>query len=155
LKNSRRRSVIRYLLEHDGSGVLSDVAEEIAAEENDVTVRELSSDQRKRVYIALYQCHLPKMDSLGLVEYDKDRGTIELQDSVAQLSTYLDTPEPTAEDDIDRNRVEIAFSACIVALVSVGTLGIGGLSAIPAAGWTLVSIVGIIVIVGLQYWKRG
>ena len=154
LKNSRRRGVIRYLHDHGGSAVLSDVAEHIAAEENGITVRELSSDQRKRVYIGIYQCHLPKLDSAGVIEYDKNRGTIERQDSLTQLETYLDLEGHEPEGTADRNGAVLAVATGVVGLVSLGILGVDGLSAIPAAGWTLVSVVGIIAIVGLQYSNR-
>lgn len=152
LKNRRRRTVIRFLREHDGYAELNDLAEYIAAKENDIDVRQLSSDQRKRVYIGLYQCHLPKMDSLGVVDYDKDRGTIELQASVSQLLEYMDLdrdgPEETAESP--RAWAVPAVAAAVVAVVTLGTLGLGPLSAVPAVTWTLVSVVGILTIVGLQ-----
>ncbi|EMA59351.1 DUF7344 domain-containing protein [Halorubrum lipolyticum] len=153
LKNSRRRSIIQYLRAHDGYAELNDVAEHIAADENDITVRELSSDQRKRVYIGLYQCHLPKMDTLGVVEYDKNRGTIELQDSVSQLLAYMDPvdEDETEETAPDREWLAPAIAAAVVAVVGLGTLGIGALSAVPAAGWTLLCVVGILAIVGVQY----
>lgn len=150
LKNSRRRSTIQYLRDNGGSAELKDVAEHIAAEENDTTVRQLSSDERKRVYIGLYQCHLPKMDKLGVVEYDKNRGTIELQESVGQLLPYIGPVE--AESEVERDWTVPAIAACLVALVSLGTIGVGALSAVPPTGWTLVSVVGIVVIVGVQHW---
>jgi len=152
LKNRRRRTVIRFLRENDGYAELNDLAEYIAAKENDIDVRQLSSDQRKRVYIGLYQCHLPKMDSLGVIDYDKDRGTIELQASVSQLLGYMDLdrdgPEETAESA--RAWAVPAVAAGVVGVVTIGTLGLGPLSAIPAATWTVVSVVGILTIVGLQ-----
>ncbi|EMA65560.1 DUF7344 domain-containing protein [Halorubrum kocurii] len=153
LKNSRRRSIIQYLRANDGYAELNDVAEHIAAEENDITVRELSSDQRKRVYIGLYQCHLPKMDTLGVVEYDKNRGTIELQDSVSQLLAYMD-PVDTDDDEEpapDRDWLAPAIAAVVVAVVGLGTLGVGAFAAVPAAGWTLLCVLGIVAIVGVQY----
>lgn len=154
LKNSRRRMVIQYLREHDGYSDLNDLAEHIAAKENDITVQQLSSDQRKRVYIGLYQCHLPKMDSLGVISYEKNRGTIELQGSVTQLLKYMD---PLDEDDqneteqADRTWLIPAVAGGIVAAVAIGTLGIGPLAAVPAVAWTLLSVLGILTIVGLQY----
>jgi hypothetical protein len=90
LKNSRRRETLRYLNENDGSATLSDVAEHIAAIENDTTVRAISSTQRKRVYVGLYQCHLPKMDDVAVVNFNKDRGTIELGPTASQLDPYLE-----------------------------------------------------------------
>lgn len=58
------------------------MAEHIAALENDIEVSELSSRQRKSVYVALYQ-YLPKLDRYGVIEYDKQRGTVELRDTTA------------------------------------------------------------------------
>jgi len=43
----------------------------------DSAPEKLTSRERKRVYVGLYQCHLPKMDGVGVIEFDKNRGTIE------------------------------------------------------------------------------
>lgn len=93
LKNSRRRETLRYLQENGGETTLSEVAEHIAALENDTTVRAISSTQRKRVYVGLYQCHLPKMDDTGVIDFEQNRGTIELGPNADQLYPYLDEPE--------------------------------------------------------------
>lgn len=92
LKNSRRRQTLHYLNENGEETTLSDVAEHIAALENDTTTRAITSAQRKRVYIGLYQCHLPKMDDMNVVDFDQNRGTIELGPNAAQLEPYLDDP---------------------------------------------------------------
>jgi len=94
LKNSRRRQTIRYLIENGDETTLSDLAEEIAALENGTTVKAISSSQRKRVYVGLYQCHLPKMDDTDIVDYDQNRGTIKLGPNADQLIPYLDESEP-------------------------------------------------------------
>lgn len=98
LKNRRRRDALRYLAEGDGESTLSDLAERIAAKENDVEVHALSSAQRKRVYIGLYQCHLPKLADAGIVDFEKHRGDVERLDAAAQLDPYLDG---TGDDDAD------------------------------------------------------
>ena len=151
LQNGRRRAVLRYLRSNEGRAELSDLAEHIAAAENDTTVELLSSKARKRVYIALYQCHLPKMDSLGVIEYDKNRGTIELLESASELERYLDSDDTV--DDAGRPPVRLVagFAAAAVTLVVAGALGLGPLSTVPPAGWTMVSVVAIVVIVGFQY----
>lgn len=95
LKNSRRRETLRYLNENDGQTTLSELAEHIAALENETTIREITSAQRKRVYVGLYQCHLPKMDDTDVIEYDQNRGTIELGPHAAELDEYI-------EDHADR-----------------------------------------------------
>ena len=81
LKNRRRRLVLDYLREADETVRIGELAEHIAAIENDIPVQQLNSQQRKRVYIGLYQCHLPKMDDAGVVDFNQDRGLVDLTDA--------------------------------------------------------------------------
>jgi hypothetical protein len=90
LKNQRRRHVLRYLTKHDDSVTIGTLAEHIAVLENDTTLTALTSRERKRVYIGLYQSHLPKMDDAGAVEFNKARGVIVLGPNAAQFQPYLD-----------------------------------------------------------------
>jgi len=94
LKNRRRRLILKYLEDEDDPTPLGELAEHIAAIENDIDVRQLNSQQRKRVYIGLYQCHLPKMDDAGIIEYNQTRGIVELNDSATPLYEYFETQEP-------------------------------------------------------------
>src|SRR6056297_3104084 len=90
LKNERRRRVLAYLRENDDTVSLSDVAEHIAAVENEKPETALSSQERKRVYVGLYQCHLPKMDDTDVIDFDGNRGTVELGDNAEQLYPFLE-----------------------------------------------------------------
>lgn len=94
LKNERRREVIRYLREHEQQVTLSDLAEHIAALENDTDVASITSSQRKRVYVGLYQCHLPKMADMGIVQFNQNRGIVSLGENAPQLYEYLDDQTP-------------------------------------------------------------
>lgn len=94
LSNRRRRMVLYYLRQHDGSATVNELARQIAALEDDVPVEELTSQQQKRVYVSLYQTHLPKLDSTGMIEYDSDAGEVRLADRAAEMDTYL---SPTSE----------------------------------------------------------
>lgn len=89
LSNARRRAVLRHLIEEGGESTLSDLAEATAAEENGMPVVQLTSDLRKRTYVALYQCHLPKLADLGIVEYNQERGTVELLEEPGALVPHL------------------------------------------------------------------
>jgi hypothetical protein len=90
LQNARRRAVLRYVLESDQrSFVMGNLAEEVAAWEHETTVARLDSDQRQRVYISLYQAHLPKLADHGIVEYDQHRGVVEPTPLVRVLEPYL------------------------------------------------------------------
>ncbi|RRJ33653.1 DUF7344 domain-containing protein [Halocatena pleomorpha] len=89
LKNQRRRRTLQYLVERDNPVTIGALAEHIAALENDTTESALTSRERKRVYVGLYQCHLPKMDDTGAVEFNKARGTISLGPTFQQFEPYL------------------------------------------------------------------
>ncbi|ELY87156.1 DUF7344 domain-containing protein [Natrinema altunense] len=131
LKNRRRREVLAYLLDADETVTLGELAEQIAAWENDTEVNALSSDQRKRVYVALYQTHLPKMDDAGIVEYDQDRGLISLADNADLLMMYLDT-DSHRQDRWDRWYA--ALSVVGAALLGAAALGAPLLSTLPMLG---------------------
>jgi DNA-binding transcriptional ArsR family regulator len=128
LKNRRRREVLAYLLEADETVTLGELAEQIAAWENDTDVKALSSDQRKRVYVALYQTHLPKMDDAGIVEYDQDRGLITLADNADLLMMYLDT-DTHQQDRWDRWYALLSIFGIVV--VAAATVGLPPLAAVP------------------------
>jgi hypothetical protein len=101
LQNQRRRRVLLYLQGTDSKVNMRDVAEQVAAWENDTTVEALSSDERQRVYIALYQSHLPKLDDADVLSYNQQRGIVERTPLANQLDTYLnvDTPSPLSDDE--------------------------------------------------------
>lgn len=120
LSNPRRRSTITYLNRAEAQSVeLRDLAEQIAAWENDVDPHEVTYKERKRVYTSLYQSHLDKMDRLGLVRYDRNRGTVEPTAATEQLEAYLDA---MTDDEEDRSRryVPLAIAVGCVGFV-VGT----------------------------------
>ena len=135
LQNERRRQVIQLLKEQeDGVTTLDVLAEHIAAAENDIEIAQLSSSQRKRVYIGLYQCHLPKMDDFGVIEYDKNRGRVELQDT-SQLDQYLEGPNNRSKRPRD-----LYIAVSVAAVVLVGVTGLGPLAIVPTVIWTLISV---------------
>lgn len=147
LKNQRRRDALRYLKAHDGVAKLSDLSEYIAAKENDIEIAALSSSQRKRVYIGLYQCHLPKMATFGVIDFDKNRGTIALLPMASLLDKYLNEDIVASTTDSTRR---IAFAVAIAVIVAAGLVGVPLLSALPAAGWAVVSTVALLVLVGSE-----
>jgi hypothetical protein len=110
LRNSRRRHAIEHLFDADSGTVsIGELAEHIAAIENDIPPAELSSAQRKRVYVSLYQSHLPRMDDADVVRFDSDRGDVSPGRHFRAVSEYLhSTTEPHGS------------SRCYVALLVVG-----------------------------------
>lgn len=98
LSNQRRRHVLRYLANHEGSVEMRTLTEQVAAWEHDTTVETLSSTQRQRVYIPLYQNHLPKLAAHDIIEYDQSRGQVEATPRLFKLLPYLDDqPSPSGD----------------------------------------------------------
>jgi hypothetical protein len=99
LQNGRRRAVLRYFAANPDQETydMRTLAEEIAAWENGIPVAQLSSDQRQRVYIALYQSHLPKLDDYGVIEYNQPRGIVKPTPLTALFGPYL-APEFRTEN---------------------------------------------------------
>jgi hypothetical protein len=138
LKNQRRRTVLHYLNEHEGPVSLGDLAEHVAAVENDTTVAQITSNERKCVYVGLYQCHLPKMDNMDIVAFNQNRGRIELGPNASQLDTYLSTEETTTRPWPLYYALAVLGGAVVLA-VSVAT-GSGALGSILVAVLLSVSV---------------
>ena len=88
--NSRRRRTVRYLKQRGGTCDLSPLVEQVAAWENDVGPEEVTRAQRRRVYISLYQTHLPMLEDHGIVDWDPDGHRIELLPNEKAFEPYLD-----------------------------------------------------------------
>ncbi|WP_137684076.1 DUF7344 domain-containing protein [Haloarcula mannanilytica] len=152
LQCRRRRLVLKYLHEHPGDepADMSDIAEHIAALEHDTTVDSLRSKQRQRVYIALYQSHLPKMDDAGVINYNQDRGLVEATALADSFDGYLDeepsllsttaaesTPsteavtshdQPSAHTSTDEQWSKRYLGTAGATLVAVGGLALSGIT---------------------------
>ena len=122
LSNGRRRFVFHYLKQEQRQVYLRELAEHVAAIENDTTTDQLTSSQRKRVYVGLYQCHLPKMDDMGVVDFNQDRGHVALAPQSECLTEYLD--RPTEDEGVQWYRYYGAISAVGIAIVGL-SLGVG------------------------------
>jgi hypothetical protein len=102
LQNSRRRAVIRYLRGREGPIRMRDVAEQVAAWEHDTTVAHLSSDERQRVYIALYQSHLETLEDAGVIDYNKPRGVIHPRPLLDRVAIYIDAGRRVRAGDAEK-----------------------------------------------------
>jgi DNA-binding transcriptional ArsR family regulator len=127
LSNQRRRYVLRYLDRVASETTLSDLAERIAAWENDVDVAELEYEQRKRVYTSLHQTHLPKLDEAGIVDYDRDRGTVTVAAGAADLEAYLASADGDGREWSRFYLVLSALSLVSLLAVWVDVVPFGGL----------------------------
>lgn len=133
LRNRRRRTALRALDEHGPELTHGELAEHVAAHEYDVPRGDVTSVQRKRVYISLYQNHLPRFAEAGVVAYDADRGDVELCPASEALFAHLDLLDGAADSP---DRTTLLALLGVNALVVVGVL----LPFAPAPLVVLVSI---------------
>jgi hypothetical protein len=148
LRNERRRLVLVHMAENDdGTYTIGDLAEHVASHENDKPIVQLSSDERKRAYVGLYQAHLPKMDAMDIVSFNKARGKVEIGPNHDRVEPYLQ--ERTMASTADRwPRRYLGLSA--VALLAVALAGLGGAAAAWAAAAAVV--VGFVVTSVCHWW---
>ena len=146
LSNERRQCILHYLKKQGGRRVdLRELVNHVAAWENDITLEQLDSAERKRVYTALRQSHLPKLEDSGLIEYDHMRGEIELKDQAREVQMYL---EYVPANDIPWSQYYLGLSAVSAALVTVTWAGIYPFGGIPALGLAT-------IIVALFFFSAG
>lgn len=133
LQNDRRRGVLRYLQGRHEPVRMRDVAEQVAAWEHDTTVQGLSSTQRQRVYIPLYQSHLPKLDEAGVIDYQQSRGIVERRPLADRFDPYLEI-ESDMEETADPAEVEEWDDHYIAAAALGSLLLVGAVLELPLLG---------------------
>jgi hypothetical protein len=122
LSNERRRCVLHYLKQQDDRRVeLRELVDHVAAWETDTTLENLDSEARKRVYTALRQNHLPKLDDAGIIDYEHMRGEVELTEHAREVELYL---EYVPGNDIPWSEYYLGLSAVSAALIIVTWLGV-------------------------------
>lgn len=95
LSNARRRLILSYLQQADEPVDIFELARKISAVENDIDVEDVSDKQEKRVYVSIYQTHIPKLESAGLIEYDSDSGELTLTNRTTAFEEFLPSEEPS------------------------------------------------------------
>lgn len=150
LQNERRRMVLEYLQEAEDSVRMRDVAEQVAAWENGTTVEELSSDERQRVYIPLYQSHLPKLDKAGIIDYQQNRGIVERRPLAKQLDYYLNADSETNGSRDDGNAVTDGWDDYYIGAAGVGAvLLLGAVFELPL--FSLITGIGLSALILLMF----
>jgi hypothetical protein len=155
LSNPRRRYVLHHLKRQKDAVAVGELATEVAAWENRTTTELVSNKHRKRAYSALHQTHLPKMNQLGIINYDRERGVVEPSASVDALDFYLDV---VPQNSAPWHEYYLALGAVSVALFVVTWLQIvPGLSALLTAGILAFGVLAMAVYHNYtaEFWKMG
>lgn len=91
LSSDRRRLLLSILVDdRDGVARMSELSNDIARIENGVSQNEeITERQRKRVYVSLYQTHLPKLEMHGVVEWDQDPSIVRAREPAEGLAEVV------------------------------------------------------------------
>ncbi|MDZ7745640.1 MAG: hypothetical protein U5K28_03615 [Halobacteriales archaeon] len=149
LSNPRRRYVLHYLKSCDEPISTGDLAARVAAWEYDVPYEQVTNQQRKRVYTSLHQTHLPKMASIGLLEYDPGRSTVQPDRGLSKVDFYL---EVSPQQDIPWHIYYLGLATLSVSLVLAGWVGVfafAGISGLAYAG-----VIALLLVVSAVYHVR-
>lgn len=142
LSNHRRRYTLHYLKANGESAELGTLSDYVAAWENEIPPNEVSYDQRKRVYTSLQQVHLPRMDKMGVVEFDDRDGVVELTPAAQQLDIYL---EVVGQRDVPWSVLYLVLAAINAVVLAAAALGLPGFAAVPDLGWGLFAVTTFVV----------
>jgi hypothetical protein len=146
LSNHRRRYVIHFCKQRETPVEIGEIAEQVAAWENDKTVEEIDHAERKRVYTSLQQTHLPTLADSEMIRYEN--GTVELTDRATELDVYLDVV-PSGS---------IPWAEYYLGLSVIGLGVLAGVAAevlptdpIPAVGWGALVVVLFLVSAAVHF----
>ncbi|KTG08573.1 hypothetical protein AUR64_18020 [Haloprofundus marisrubri] len=128
LSNHRRRYVLHHLKRVGEPTTIRELAEQVAAWENDCEIEELTYKQRKRVYTSLHQTHLPKLDTYDIIDYEQGRGVATLTDRATDLDIYLEVVE---RDDVPWSQYYLGLASVSLAVLAASGLGLPFFVQIP------------------------
>lgn len=153
LSNRRRRYILHELMREDGQLDIGTLSQEIAAFEDGLELHEVSSSDRKRVYTALHQSHLPKMDKAGVVDFDRDRGTVEPTPALEDVEIYMDVVRGREIPWSDYYLGLVAISGLLLAAASFGP---GPFAAFTPSAWGVFVVVsfGVSALAHRYYARR-
>lgn len=121
LSNERRRFILSYLERQDGVATLEELSNALGAREYDVPPEELNNTQYRRLYVSIYQTHIPRLEDAGVLEYDSDSGRVTLTDCAPQAIRYLSV---STEQTISWESLYLALAVVSIGLSAVSLAGI-------------------------------
>ena len=90
LGHPRRRYLLYALVNGSTEAPLSDLAANIAAWELDKPASEVTAAEQRDVHISLYHSHVPRLASLGIVDYHEAENVIVRAVNTAQVQAVLE-----------------------------------------------------------------
>jgi hypothetical protein len=133
LRNDRRRMVIEQLGQTDEPVTARDLSETIAVRESGENPP--PRNVRQSVYISLQQTHLPKLEELGIVEYDENTKEVRPAENAAEVGVYM---EVVPKYGLSYSEFCAGLGLLGVLLVVAAEMGVPVVSAMSATAWAVV-----------------
>ncbi|QSG08005.1 putative trancriptional regulator, ArsR family [Halapricum desulfuricans] len=150
LGSRRRRYVLHYLRQQDRPVPIRELSEQLSAWELGKESDAVTPKERKRLYTALHQTHLPTMDRSDIVEYDRNRGVVSLTDYANEFDIYLDI---VPHNDLPWGHFYLALGAVLTTLVAVAALGIPPFTVLDGFDYAL-AVAGLFTLVAAYHTLR-
>lgn len=151
LSSPRRRYLLYHLRQRQEPVELTTLAEHVAAWENGVDTEDLTTQERKRVYVSLYQTHVPKLDDAGIVEYDSESGMVALTQRAQRIDSYL------GEDDAIQWQliyVGLAVVGSVLLFLTLADVSVFGALAESVVAAVIVGLFGLLALAHVVYQRR-
>lgn len=149
LSTPRRRHVVRHAardMEDSDTVTLSELADYVAAIEAGGV--DFGDQQRKRVYVSLYQTHIPKLEDAGVITYDQDSGRVAIRDRIDQLDRYIPHRDRTT---IDWRRVYLAVAVVGGIAYALVAFDVSVFAAASEAATGALILLALLAVVAVQY----
>jgi len=150
LSSPRRRYVLYYLRTTGKTVKLTDLAEQVAAWENETDPEAITEQQRKRVYVSLYQTHVPRLAEAGVIQYDKESGDIVLAEDASNIDEYLGPNEKP----LPWQQLYLALAGVSVILLGLTTLDVSVFAAVPESVAAAIIVTGFVVTAMIHSFVR-
>jgi hypothetical protein len=151
LANNRRRETIKHLtVESTGEATtLHELSLEIAARETGESPPPRAA--RESVYNSLHQTHLPKLEELGVVEYDREAREIHPSEHARDVDQYM---EVVTSHGVTWSEVYRSLGVASLTLVLWSLVGLPVVSAVDPMLWTSGSLALFALLVTYQLWSN-
>jgi hypothetical protein len=151
LSNERRKMVIDLLRRERTEISARDLSEYIAERETGESPP--PRNKRQSAYVSLHQTHLPKLDELGIIEYDQSEKTVALDDEASrEVSVYMET---VPRYGISWSEYYAGVSTLGLLLVAATEVGVPVIEGVGAAVWASVVLAVVTVSAAYQTTRQG
>jgi hypothetical protein len=149
LRNDRRRRVLKLLQREKREVRLRELSERVASLETGESPP--PKNIRESVYVSLHQTHLPKLNDLDIVDYDRDRKTISLNAPAKEVDLYMEVVTAYGVTWASFYRWLGIVGLCSVVL---SVAEVPGVRLVEPVLWASVFLVLFAVAVAYQFWTR-